>query len=364
MAFITVIMFTMSFNAFAQNTEDVTVKGDDSKMHIKIEIEKDGKTTKVDTTIKPEDLAALNEQLKDLDIHLSEADELPDMHAFRLEMDGKDLEKRLKELHERLKDKDFMNKNELDEHLKKMSEKMKNFQFDNEAMEKHLEEAMKNAEENQFIYKYKFNCDSILDIQLKGLDQLIEENGNMNFNFNDNGNHKTIIIEGTGDSMKDNDGDKKIIIKRIAKPDDKNNKKESKKIIIIMKSSNGPEKEKSQFAAEPENETMLQPDAGNAKRVRVVDKDKNENDAWLSDLTCYPNPSSGEFTLSFHLNNPGPAELKIMDIAGREVFAENLPEYSGWVEKQIKLPLKSSAAYLLILRQGSNWHHEKIFVKS
>src|SRR5205085_987144 len=34
------------------------------------------------------------------------------------------------------------------------------------------------------------------------------------------------------------------------------------------------------------------------------------------------------------------------------------------VKDQIKLPSNSSAAYLLILRQGSNWHNEKIFVRS
>ena len=127
----------------------------------------------------------------------------------------------------------------------------------------------------------------------------------------------------------------------------------------MKSSSSAPQKQAAAFAAEPakdENQT-----AEETARVRVVGKQDN---SWLNELTCYPNPSTGEFTVTFQLSSPEPAELKVMDLAGREVFAENIPENSEWIERQIKLPVNASAAYLLIVRQGNNWHHEKIFVRS
>jgi hypothetical protein len=340
-ALTTLLWFTISLTAFSQDTQN---KEGDGKMHIKIEVEKNGQVTKVDTTIDPQDLEALNEHLKDLDIHLASED-FPMMHDFKFDWDQDKWSEQMKDLEKQLQDAQI-NTEDFQKQMENLQEKMKN-------------------RCNVFQYKFKTDTDSATDIEMPELNKELEnlDNLDMNFNFNQDGKTQTIVIDGDdikidGKKIDDSNADKEIIIKK-SSPDGKGHKhKESKKVIILMKTSVGPEKQKAEFAAEP----VKDENAGNrdANRVRVVEPKGN----WLSELSCYPNPSSGEFTLSFRLNNPEAAELKIMDIAGREVFAENIPANTEWVEKQIKLPSNSSAAYLLILRQGNDWHHEKIFVKS
>lgn len=336
-ALVTVSVFAVSFIAFSQNNK--AAAGDKNKMHIKIEVEKDGKTTKIDTTINPDDLAAFNEQLNEMDIHVGTLENFSEVSSFAFATDDKQLQEEMKKLEKQMKDGKF----NMDEYEKQMQMQL-------------LEKEMSDS---TGMFRYKIKTDDLLR-----LIEIEKKLGNMNFNFNDDGGTQTITID--GDDVKingDKDG-KEIIIKKEARPRNKKDskqKKETKKIIIIMKSSSSaPEKQTAEFAAEPVN-NEIQSETENAARVRVVEKKDN---SWLNELTCYPNPSTGEFTLSFRLSNPEPAELKVMDIAGREVFAENIPENSEWIEKQIKLPTNSSAAYLLILRQGNNWHHEKIFVRS
>jgi vacuolar-type H+-ATPase subunit I/STV1 len=347
-AFVAVTFLAVPFSAFSQ---DAKVKNNEDKMHIKIEIENNGKTTNVDTTINPEDLAALNEHLKDLDIHIDSPEGLPGADAFSFEWDGKKFDEQMKELGKQLKDKEFMN----------LDDKELPYMEDFEKQMKEMGEKIKNQ---CYQYKYKISDDPDSAKELIEIEKELDDLDNMNFDFNHDGKTKTIIIEGNDIKIDGDKGEKEIIIKSKDGGNKKDNKqnKETKKVIIIMKSSGAPLKQVSEFAAEPiKNENDIQADAG---RVRVVGDSKKENNSWLSELACYPNPSMGEFTLSFRLNNPEPAELKIMDIAGREVYAETIPENAELVEKQIKLPAKSSAAYLLILRQGDNWHHEKLFVKS
>lgn len=334
-------VLAISFSAFSQKVKD---KADDGKMHIKVEIEKDGKTTKIDTTINPEQLSSLNDYLKDVDVQIGDMDDLPKVQAFAFGLDGENLKDQVKALVEQLKDKEI-NLDEFEKQMKDADEQMKNLHY---------------------LYKYNYNTDGDSDKELleleKGLDSL--DNMNFNFNFNNDGKDKTIII--SGDDIKINGdkngkGNKEIIIKKKSTPDGKDQKhKETKKVTIIMKSSAVPEKKETGLAIEPQK-NEVQSEQDDANRVRVVDKKDN---SWLDELVCYPNPSSGEFTVSFKLSNPEAAELKIMDFAGREVFAENIPENTERVEKQIKLPSTSSADYLLILRQGNNWYHEKISVKS
>jgi len=305
------------------------------KMHIKVEIDKDGKTTKVDTTINTEDLAALNEQLEKMNIHVGTLENF----GFAFATDEEKLQ----------------------EEMKALEEGMKNTEFDAKALEEQMRLLEKEISDSTMMFKYKIKTNSDSG---ESLIELEKELGNMNFNFSDDhGGTQTITIDGDNVKIDGDKGGKEIIIKKESpKPGKKNDKekKENKEVIIIIKSSAAPQKERASFAAEPVKDEN-QSTSDDVARVRFVEKKDND---WLNELVCYPNPSTGEFTLSFRLSNPQPAELKIMDIAGREVLVENIPENSSWVKKQIKLPANSSAAYLLILRQGSNWHHEKIFVRN
>ncbi|MBK5284209.1 MAG: T9SS type A sorting domain-containing protein [Bacteroidia bacterium] len=351
---LTAVLFSVSLNTFSQNKKTKDAEG---KMHIKIEIEKDEKTTKVDTVINPEDLSKLNEQLKDLDINIGSLEELPELertHAFKFEFDEKIFEKQMKEAEQKIKE---------------AGEAMRDKEFDMKDLNEHLKEMEKNMNDYRKSFKFEFKCDSTMKLNKEQMRKELESlPGNMNFNFNYDGDGKTIIIdsESDGDKNEKDAGEKKIIIRKTEKGEgnDKNNMKEEKRVYIILKSSFVPEKQKAEFASEQVNDEkeIQSRDENDSKRARIVNE--KESNSWLNNFACYPNPSSEEFTIRFHLANSEPAELKIVDLAGREVFSEKLSENSQLVEKQIKLPSNSSSAYLLILRQGNNWLHEKIFVKS
>src|SRR5687768_10983546 len=94
-ALVTVSVFAVSFAALSQNNK---AAGDKDKMHIKIEVEKDGKTTKIDTTINSKDLAAFNERLKEMNIHVGTLENFPEVSSFAFATEEKQLQEELKKL--------------------------------------------------------------------------------------------------------------------------------------------------------------------------------------------------------------------------------------------------------------------------
>src|SRR5258705_6168442 len=196
----TVAMCAFSFMAFAQNKKPADDKG---KMHIKIEVEKDGKTTKVDTTLNPEDLAAFNEKMREQGIYVGTLEGLPDANGFAFATD----EERLQE------------------EMKKLEEHMKNNEFDANALEEHMRVLEKEMNDSTLMFKYKIKTDADSG---ESMIELENELGNMNFNFSDDDGVKTITIDGDninidGNNIKidDDKGEKKIIIKKDSKKDGK-----------------------------------------------------------------------------------------------------------------------------------------------
>src|SRR5207247_2519293 len=128
-----------------------------------IKIEKDGKTTKVDTTINAEDLDMLNEQLKDLDVNIGSLDGLPELndgHAYKFEFDEKKFEGQMKEAEGRMQE---------------AEEQMKDKEFDMKDWDEHLKDMEKNIKDKCKAYEFDFKCDSAMNLNMKELNKEIEK---------------------------------------------------------------------------------------------------------------------------------------------------------------------------------------------
>jgi hypothetical protein len=68
----------------------------------------------------------------------------------------------------------------------------------------------------------------------------------------------------------------------------------------------------------------------------------------FSDLSIYPNPNTGIFTLEFHISNSTKINLKIIDMIGQEIFNEgSIGEIQGDFKKQIRVGDVPKGIYML-----------------
>lgn len=138
-------------------------------------------------------------------------------------------------------------------------------------------------------------------------------------------------------------------------------KGDDERIIIVKKS----EKEKSCPAMPkellPEVELSIKDEApaqGNNSKLSVDTEVKLNPEKF----NVFPNPSNGTFDLAFELSTKGNTLIKVLDAAGRTIYSEELPDFSGSYRKQIDLP-SGRGSYLLQVKQDDKWMHKKVVVR-
>jgi hypothetical protein len=82
----------------------------------------------------------------------------------------------------------------------------------------------------------------------------------------------------------------------------------------------------------------------------------------LEEVDYYPNPNEGQFTLRFRANKI-PTEVKIIDLMGKEVYKENIPEFGGMYDKQIDLAGNEPGMYVLQVIQNNRSWSKKVVVE-
>ncbi len=82
-----------------------------------------------------------------------------------------------------------------------------------------------------------------------------------------------------------------------------------------------------------------------------------------NDFRLYPNPTEGKITVSFRTEQEGPIEVKLLDTSGRVLVDETVEAPGGFFNKDYSIESGARGTYLLQLRQGEQWRHEKIVVK-
>lgn len=72
----------------------------------------------------------------------------------------------------------------------------------------------------------------------------------------------------------------------------------------------------------------------------------------VNGLQLAPNPTNGQFNLSFSLSETGNTDISIVDLTGREIYGANLPNFSGDFNQKIDISDKARGEYLLKITQN------------
>lgn len=82
-----------------------------------------------------------------------------------------------------------------------------------------------------------------------------------------------------------------------------------------------------------------------------------------SNITTFPNPNEGVFTLRLNQAEKAKTKIEITDMQGKVVFKENLGRFSGTYEKGIDLKEFGTGVYLINIQEGGKTTTEKVVVK-
>jgi subtilisin-like proprotein convertase family protein len=88
----------------------------------------------------------------------------------------------------------------------------------------------------------------------------------------------------------------------------------------------------------------------------------NEEFDSLQSFVVYPNPSKGNFTVSFDNPSDETVNIAVMDIRGRKIFENNYPSGSTF-NQEIQLENAQSGVYLLNLTNGNRKEVKRIIVE-
>ncbi|MBC7759266.1 MAG: T9SS type A sorting domain-containing protein [Phormidesmis sp. FL-bin-119] len=80
----------------------------------------------------------------------------------------------------------------------------------------------------------------------------------------------------------------------------------------------------------------------------------------VSDLTLFPNFSSGKMTLSFNIASKGNAKIRVLDSDMISIFTNEATNFSGNYVKQLLMP--KNGMYYVTVNQNGNWFVKR-FVK-
>ncbi len=215
------------------------------------------------------------------------------------------------------------------------------------------------------------NIDSIVNVALSAinLDSIVEsinddsnEDDVMIINENEDENSgkkcKMIRIKMDGDFKTDssysfvfNDLDSlidkeavKVIIKDFDNNDESGNKVIKKKIVICKI-------------------LMLETDKTDNQIIKKSVKNIDNNTLEVEKMSFYPNPTSGKFKLDFSLESEQDVKIKILDAAGKEVYNEELKDFSGWYSKEIDISGNKKGVYFIIINQGDKYKSKKIVLE-
>lgn len=88
-----------------------------------------------------------------------------------------------------------------------------------------------------------------------------------------------------------------------------------------------------------------------------------EEPTFLTNLSIYPNPNSGEFTIEMELSQPQQMELELLNVIGQVVYKEGLGKISGAYQKQLDLNGLAKGIYTLQLTSEEGTTTRKIILE-
>ncbi len=103
----------------------------------------------------------------------------------------------------------------------------------------------------------------------------------------------------------------------------------------------------------------------NESDMKRMGKNAGESDGKLAieKMNFYPNPSNGKFNLSFTLPEKGDTEITILNIDGKVVYKESLPNFSNTYDKEIDISKNAKGVYFVKVEQGKHAQVKKIVLE-
>jgi dipeptidyl aminopeptidase/acylaminoacyl peptidase len=154
-------------------------------------------------------------------------------------------------------------------------------------------------------------------------------------------------------------------------------KSEGKKAMVIAEKDGEADKQYMNVNIEEENgESFINIDIKRNAPLNVTISDISKADASMqdvsfslkntlkpSDLNYYPNPGSGKFNLKFNLEDKDEVTVRVMDILGKEVYKETIPNFDGIYTNQLNLIGYEKGVYVLQILQNKNALSRKILIE-
>lgn len=99
--------------------------------------------------------------------------------------------------------------------------------------------------------------------------------------------------------------------------------------------------------------------------IKRIGKNAGEADGKLKidNMNFYPNPNSGKFNLTFTLPEKGDTEITILNIDGKIVYKESLPNFSNTYDKEIDISKNAKGVYFVKVEQGKHAQVKKIVLE-
>jgi hypothetical protein len=137
-----------------------------------------------------------------------------------------------------------------------------------------------------------------------------------------------------------------------------------KKIVIVKREMPVNVKKRKVKAEQPVEETMTVTNDNVANStIEEPKKDVTDYKLKATDFKVYPNPSNGKINLSFSTEQTETVHVKILDSRGRDITTDSFEPVNGVVNREYDLGGNSRGTYLVQVKQGDNWRHEKVMLK-
>jgi len=96
--------------------------------------------------------------------------------------------------------------------------------------------------------------------------------------------------------------------------------------------------------------------------LKKINQDASKTDGKLAvdNMSFYPNPNNGKFNLAFNLAEKGDAEITVLNIEGKKVYSEKLPDFTGAYDKEIDISKNPKGVYFVKIEQGRHAQVKKV----
>jgi len=108
---------------------------------------------------------------------------------------------------------------------------------------------------------------------------------------------------------------------------------------------------------------MEDPAEEEMKMLRNSGASDLNNSLQLEELSFYPNPSNGQFSLNFQAPEAGTLSVVVRDLQGRTVYEENATEFSGIYQNDINISRESAGVYFLTINVNGRTTTKKLVME-